>query len=46
VFDMECGVDAALGAGLFHRGEYEVNDVKKYLQDHGMDVRLEQDEHL
>lgn len=42
VFDMDCGIDAALGAGLFHRGEYEVNDVKKYLQSEAkMDVRLE-----
>lgn len=42
VFEMDCGIDAALGAGLFHRGEYTVNEVKKYLQDEGkMDVRLE-----
>lgn len=42
VFEMDCGIDAALGAGLFHRGEYTVNEVKKYLQDQGkMDVRLE-----
>lgn len=42
VFEMDCGIDAALGAGLFHRGEYEVNDVKKYLQNEAkMDVRLE-----
>ena len=32
VFEMDCGIDAALGAGLFHRGEYTVNQVKKYLQ--------------
>lgn len=44
VFEMECGVDAALGAGMFHRGEYEVNSVKKYLQDVAkMDVRLDID---
>lgn len=44
VFEMDCGVDAALGAGMFHRGEYEVNDVKKYLQDDAkMDVRLDID---
>lgn len=36
-----CEVDAALGAGLFHRGEYTVNDVKLYLQDSNMDVRLD-----
>jgi glutamine amidotransferase/cyclase len=42
VFDMDCGIDAALGAGLFHRGEYEVNDVKRYLQKEcSMDVRLD-----
>lgn len=41
VFDLECGVDAALGAGLFHRGEYTVNDVKAHLREQGMDVRLE-----
>lgn len=41
VFDMECGIDAALGAGLFHRHEYTVNDVKKYLASEGMDVRLD-----
>ncbi|CAK9442291.1 uncharacterized protein LODBEIA_P60340 [Lodderomyces beijingensis] len=42
VFEMECAIDAALGAGLFHRGEYSVNEVKKYLQDEAkMDVRLD-----
>lgn len=42
VFKMDCGIDAALGAGMFHRGDYEVNTVKKYLQEHGkMDVRLD-----
>lgn len=42
VFDMDCSIDAALGAGLFHRGDYEVNDVKRYLQRNAnMDVRLE-----
>lgn len=44
VFKLDCGIDAALGAGMFHRGEYEVNTVKKYLQEHGkMDVRLDID---
>jgi len=44
VFRMDCGIDAALGAGMFHRGDYEVNTVKKYLQEHGkMDVRLDMD---
>ena len=32
-------VDAALGAGMFHRGEYEVNEVKEYLGKKGMMVR-------
>lgn len=44
VFEMDCGIDAALGAGLFHRGEYTVNQVKKYLQQEAkMDVRLDED---
>lgn len=44
VFQMECGIDAALGAGLFHRNEYTVNDVKKYLLETAkMDVRLEEE---
>ena len=43
VFEMDCGIDAALGAGLFHR-EYTVNQVKKYLQQEAkMDVRLDED---
>lgn len=47
VFEMECGIDAALGAGLFHRGEYTVNEVKHYLQEQGkMDVRLDDDVEL
>lgn len=42
VFEMDCGIDAALGAGLFHRGEYEVNDVKRLLQNNcNMNVRLD-----
>ncbi|RLV89894.1 1-phosphatidylinositol 45-bisphosphate phosphodiesterase 1 [Spathaspora sp. JA1] len=42
VFELDCGIDAALGAGLFHRGEYTVNDVKRYLQkEANMDVRLD-----
>lgn len=42
VFELDCGIDAALGAGLFHRGEYEVNDVKRFLQtEANMDVRLD-----
>lgn len=43
VFD-KTKTDAALGAGMFHRGEYTVRQVKQYLQDHGLTVRrVEQD---
>ncbi|OJJ94643.1 hypothetical protein ASPACDRAFT_82474 [Aspergillus aculeatus ATCC 16872] len=31
--------DAALGAGMFHRGEYTVSDVKNYLDERGFLVR-------
>ncbi|OKL55735.1 Imidazole glycerol phosphate synthase hisHF [Talaromyces atroroseus] len=31
--------DAALGAGMFHRGEFTVEDVKNYLVDNGFLVR-------
>ncbi|KAF2196618.1 imidazole glycerol phosphate synthase HisHF [Delitschia confertaspora ATCC 74209] len=31
--------DAALGAGMFHRGDYSVKQVKDYLQDKGLLVR-------
>ncbi|PHH88872.1 hypothetical protein CDD83_6951 [Cordyceps sp. RAO-2017] len=31
--------DAALGAGIFHRGEYTVRQVKDYLRDKGLLVR-------
>ncbi|QLG71137.1 hypothetical protein HG535_0B01750 [Zygotorulaspora mrakii] len=34
--------DACLGAGMFHRGEYTVNDVKRHLLQHGFKVRLDQ----
>ena len=30
------GVDAAPAAGVFHRGEYTVGQVKKYLSQHGV----------
>lgn len=33
--------DAALGAGMFHRGEYKVRDVKDYLNKHGLLIRNE-----
>lgn len=31
--------DAALGAGMFHRGEYKVSDVKEFMTKHGLYVR-------
>lgn len=33
--------DACLGAGMFHRGEYTVNDIKSYLIGHGLKVRMD-----
>ncbi|KAF6825611.1 imidazoleglycerol phosphate synthase [Colletotrichum plurivorum] len=38
VFDATT-TDAALGAGMFHRGEYTVKDVKDYLAGKGLKVR-------
>ncbi|KAI0164479.1 imidazole glycerol phosphate synthase HisHF [Hypoxylon sp. FL1284] len=38
VFD-QTRADAALGAGIFHRGEYTVRQVKDYLADKGLEVR-------
>lgn len=32
--------DAALAAGVFHRGQHTVREVKEYLRDHGVPVRL------
>ncbi len=32
--------DAALAASLFHYKELEINDVKKYLKDKGVSIRL------
>lgn len=47
VFKMDCGIDAALGAGLFHREEYKVNDVKRFLlKEASMDVRLDDEVEL
>ena len=34
------GADAALAASIFHYGEYTVGDVKKYLRERGVNVRL------
>ncbi|KAK2591146.1 Histidine biosynthesis bifunctional protein hisB [Conoideocrella luteorostrata] len=39
VFD-QTTTDAALGAGMFHRGEYTVKQVKDYLRSKGLLVRL------
>ena len=35
-----CGADAALAASLFHYREMEIRDLKKYLRDRGVSVRL------
>jgi cyclase len=32
--------DAVLAASIFHFGEYTVGDVKRFLGDHGVPVRL------
>lgn len=34
------GADAALAASIFHYGEYRIMDVKKYLKDKGICVRI------
>jgi len=36
----EAGADAALAAGIFHRGEYTVRGAKEYLRSKGVSVRL------
>ncbi|EEH05968.1 imidazole glycerol phosphate synthase hisHF [Histoplasma capsulatum G186AR] len=36
---METTTDAALGAGMFHRNEYTVRDVKDYLSSRGLVIR-------
>ncbi|KAI4755608.1 imidazole glycerol phosphate synthase HisHF [Aureobasidium sp. EXF-3400] len=43
VFD-ETTVDAALGAGMFHRGEYTVRQVKEVLEEEGLLVRRFEDD--
>ncbi|KAL3229110.1 Imidazole glycerol phosphate synthase hisHF [Nakaseomyces bracarensis] len=35
------GADACLGAGMFHRGEYTVKEVKDYLLKQGLKVRVD-----
>ena len=34
------GANAALAAGIFHYGVFTVGDVKRYLRDKGVAVRL------
>lgn len=36
----ECGADAALAASIFHFGEIEIYDLKKYLAKNGIKVRV------
>ena len=33
-------VDGVLAASVFHFGEIEIKDLKKYLKDRGIDVKL------
>ena len=37
---LEGEADAALAAGIFHRNEYTVGEVKKHLMDQGVHVRV------
>ncbi|GMM57744.1 imidazoleglycerol-phosphate synthase [Maudiozyma humilis] len=39
----ETGADACLGAGLFHREDYTVGQVKQYLLEHGLKVRMDKE---
>lgn len=36
----EAGADAALAAGIFHRGEYIVGQIKEFLRERGIRVRM------
>jgi cyclase len=36
----EAGADAALAASIFHFDEYSIREVKEYLDEHGVPVRL------
>ncbi|KAM3546214.1 hypothetical protein ARSEF1564_000909 [Beauveria bassiana] len=42
----ETTTDAALGAGMFHRGEYTVRQVKDYLEEKGLVVRKFEEDDL
>ena len=37
------GADAVLAASIFHFGTYTVNDVKKYLHNRGIEMRISND---
>ena len=36
----ETGCSAALAASIFHYGEIDIRELKKYLQKEGIDIRL------
>ena len=36
----QLGADACLAAGMFHSGEYQVSQVKQYLVENGLQVRV------
>jgi cyclase len=36
----EAGADAGLAASIFHFGEYSIEETKRYLDEHGVPVRL------
>jgi len=36
----ENGADACLAAGMFHSGEYRVEQVKEYLKSNGVNIRI------
>ena len=38
---INAGADAVLAAGIFHRGEYSVTEIKQYLIDNNIDMRME-----
>nr|4EVZ_A Chain A, HisF-LUCA [synthetic construct]4EVZ_B Chain B, HisF-LUCA [synthetic construct] len=44
VFELE-GADAALAASIFHFGEITIREVKAYLRERGIEVRLEHHHH-
>ena len=34
------GADAVLAASIFHYGEYSIKEAKKYMYEHGIEMRL------